>query len=113
MAPVQDSVGPSAIDRDIYMRWHDDLTIAKQESARTRRHTQYINGAIEQLHVEYITGKKEPAAKPDDDSWRMEPSEKIASNLCSLSGRRSTSRVPDHSGYVVDNFPQYSRPLAC
>jgi hypothetical protein len=53
MAPVQDLVGPSAIDRNISIRWHDDLTVAKQESARTRRRTQYINGTIKQLHVEY------------------------------------------------------------
>jgi hypothetical protein len=44
------------------MRCHDDLTVAKQERAYTRRRTQYINGTIEQLYVEYILGKKEPAA---------------------------------------------------
>jgi hypothetical protein len=64
------------------MAWHDDLTVAKKESARTRRRTQYTNGTIEQLRVEYLTGKKEAEATPDDDSWRLESSEKIASIIC-------------------------------
>jgi hypothetical protein len=82
MAPVQGSVGPSAIGRDIDMRWHDDLTVAKQERARIRWRTQYINEIIEQLYVEYIAGKKDRLQRPDNDSWRVEPSERIASNIC-------------------------------